>query len=85
MKSIKVNASEFWEKHKVAIIGTAAGIAGVGVALWGGSMYNKGFMDGGYAGFWLTVEWLEKEFPEKEVRKAVEAWKDANPDQWVTR
>lgn len=84
MKSIKERTSKFWENHKTAIMVTAGGIAGACVALYGGTMFNKGFMRGGCAGFHTTLMWLDETFPEKEVGKAVNAWKEANPDKWVT-
>lgn len=46
--------------------------------------YKRGFLLGGCVGFEETVKWLEETFPEKGVEAAVKAFKEANPDKWVT-
>lgn len=73
------------EMIKSGLIAAGAGVAAVAaLSIIYVCGYSRGVVLGGAAGFGATVEWLEETFPEKGIKAAVEAYKKANPDKWVT-
>lgn len=69
---------------KVAV-GVGIGLVAAGLAgIYYCAGYKRGVVVGGAAAFGWTIDWLEEKFPEKGVKAAVEAWKEAHPEQWVT-
>lgn len=88
MNDARGKLQKFYQEHESTIKKVAAGAVIVGATLIAGAYYNagfrRGFMQGGMTGFGATIEWLDDEFPEKGVGAAVEAWRKANPDKWVT-
>lgn len=83
---VKAKVKKFWEENKANIVlggicGTVMTGAGVYIFTKG---YTKGFVDGGMEGFHLTLNWLDKTFPEES--KAVELYerfKETHPEEIV--
>ena len=68
MCNITEKAKNYWEEHKFDIItiGTGAAVViGAGLAMY--KAYNAGFIDGAMTGFDISLDWLDKTFPEEEI------------------
>ena len=90
MSNIKEKANNFWEEHKSTIkkVGVGIGI-GVGVIVAGKvskKIYVAGAMDGALVGFHLTLDWLDKTFPEEsKARELYKLYAEAHPEEIAYR
>ena len=65
MLNVKEKAKKFWEEHeKEIIVGSVIGV-GVLFGVTNYKSYKAGFIDGGMCGFHMTLDWLDKTFPEE--------------------
>jgi hypothetical protein len=85
MRNIKEKAKTFWEDNKSEII--QVGAAGVAVGVWtvcvAAKAYKDGFINGGLVGFNLGVDWLDKTFPETNISKLYNAYREMHPEQFT--
>ena len=87
MSNIKEKAKNYWKEHKVDIIAIGTGTAvAIGAGVIAYKSYVAGFVDGGMTGFDLTLDWLDKNFPdESHARELYEGYKKEHPDKIVYR
>ena len=87
MKNFKEKANKVWEEHKDVICGAALASIGAGmmVMYYANKSYKIGFIDGVYVGFEPAIKWMNEHLPESNAQALWEAWKEANPEQLVSR
>lgn len=88
MSNFKEKAKKFLKENKDELIVTALLCVTSGVGIYGiaKAMYAKGFIDGGYAGFHLTLDWLDKNFPDRAHANLLwKEYKETHPEKIVYR
>lgn len=87
MANIKEKAKNFWEENKTYIIAIGgASIVTIGAGIIAHKSYANGFMDGGFVGANIMIDWLDKTFPgESNARELFERYAKEHPDEIVHR
>lgn len=84
---IKGKVKGFWKEHKRDII--LGGVIGVATVVSAERIFKKGytagFMDGGAAGFNLSIKWLDNKFPDIKLQELYDDYKKANPEKMAHR
>lgn len=84
---IKEKVKGFWKEHKKEII--LGGVIGVATVAGAERIFKKGyvagFVDGGAAGFNLSIDWFNKNFPDTKLQELWDDYKKANPEEVVHR
>ena len=82
MENQKVQKT-FIQRHKKAITVVGVGVLAAASVYGALYIYRRAFMTGAVAGYHVTIDWLDKEFPDIKLMELYNGWTELHPEKMV--